>query len=78
MVIGLVLGLRLRSNRPLARNRHKSIHATTWVATYFYFEVLRKYYHTHEDGGVLENIYSLQVLHTSKDGVALGNPIQDS
>ena len=44
----------------------------------FYFYVICKYYHTHEDGGVLDNTYSSQVLHTSKDGVVLGTPIHDS
>ena len=43
----------------------------------FYFYVLRKYYHTHEDGGVLDNTYSSQVLHTRKYGVVLGITIQD-
>ena len=39
---------------------------------FFYFYVLCKYYHTHEEGGVLDNPYSLQVYHASKDGVVLG------
>ena len=43
----------------------------------FYFYVLRKYYHTHKDGGVLDNPYSSQLLHTSEYGVVLGTPIQD-
>ena len=74
--LGLGLGLRLRSNKPLTRNWYKSIHVTTLVAFYFYFCIIFKYYHTHEDGGVLNNTYSLQVLHTSKYGVVLGTPIQ--
>ena len=44
----------------------------------FYFNVLRKYCHTHEDGGVLDNTYSSQALYTSEDRVVLGTPIQDS
>ena len=74
--LGLVLGL--RSNQPLAHSRYISLHATTRVAYYFYFYLLCKYYQTNEDGGVLENLYYLQVFHTNKDGVVLGNPIQDT
>ena len=45
---------------------------------YFYFYVLLKNYHNNEDGGVLDNPYSSQVLHNNGDGVVIGNPIQDS
>ena len=55
-----------------------STHATTRVASYFYFYFLRKYYHTHEYGGVLDNTYSSQILHTNEDRVVLGAPIQYS
>ena len=80
LVLGLVVGLRLGLwfNQRLARNRCKSLHTTTWVASYFYFYVLHKYFHTHKDGWVLDNTYSSQVLHTSKDGVVLGTIIKDS
>ena len=37
-----VLRLGLQSNKPLARNRYKSLHVTTIVASYFYFYVLYK------------------------------------
>ena len=62
--LGLELGLWLRlwSNRSLACNRYVSLHATKQVACYFYFYVLREYYHTNKDRRVLDNPYSLQVL----------------
>ena len=43
----------------------------------FYFYVICKYYHTHEDRWVFNNPYSLQVLHTSEDRVVLGTHIKD-
>ena len=49
---------------------------TSWFLFYFFF--LRKYYHTNEDGGVLEDPYSSQVLHTRKDGLVFGTSIHDS
>ena len=55
----LRLCLRLRYNQPLARNRYISLHATTQVAYYFYLYIIRNYYRTNEDGGVLDNPYYL-------------------
>ena len=74
----LWLVLQLRFNPPLIRNCRKSFHATTLVSYNFYFYVIHKYYHTHENGGVLDNTYYSQVLHTSKDRVVFGTPIQVS
>ena len=65
------------SNQPLAHNKYKPIHSNTRVASYFYLYIIYKYYITHEDGGVLDNPYSLQVLHINEDGVLLGTTIQD-
>ena len=76
--LGSVLRLWLQSNKPLSRNRYKSLHATTIVDSYFYFYVLHKYCHTHKDGAVLDNPYYSKVLHTTKYGVVLGTPIQYS
>ena len=76
--LGLGFGLGLRSNKPLTCNWYISLHVTTLVAYYFYFHVLCKHYHTHEDGGVLNNTYYSQVLHSRKDGSVLGTPIQYS
>ena len=73
----LGLKLRLRCNQPLALNRYIPLHVTTPVAYYLYFYVLFKYYHTKRDGGVLESPCSLQIFHTNKEKVVLGNTIQD-
>ena len=74
----LYLGLGLCPNQPLAFSRYISLHVTTRVAHHFYFYVLCKHYHTNKDKVVLDNLYSLQVLHTTQYGVVLGNPIQYS
>ena len=71
------LGLGLRSNQPLACNRYISLHTNSRAAYYLYLYVLCNYYHTNEDGGVLDNPYSLQLFHTNEYGLVLGNHIQD-
>ena len=76
--LGLGLGLGLWSYQTLACNWYESLHATTRVASYFYFCVFRKYYHTHKDRGVLDNPYLSQVLNNNKYGVVVGTSIQDS
>ena len=68
--LGLELRLRLwlRSNHPRSCNRYKSLHATTLVASYFYFYVLCNYYHTHENRGVLDNPYYSQYYTLTNTG----------
>ena len=76
--LGLRLWLGLQSNQPLTCNGYISLNATTRISYCFYFYILCKYYHANEDGGVLDNIYYSQLLHTNEYGVVLGNHIQDS
>ena len=69
--LGLGLDLGLGSNKPLARSRYISLHATMLVAYYFYLYILCKYFHTNKDGGVFDHPCSSQVLHTNEDRVVL-------
>ena len=62
--LGLWLGLVFCYNYPLTHNSYISLHATTWLAYYFYFWVLLKYYHTQTKTGECYKIHILRKYST--------------